>query len=151
MRIKDFIKVILAIVMPATLAAGCASSQEDQMEAELRDAEMAVAQGDMTSAKSIARHISDGKNFSGLSARQLGRLSLVYMQMADSADQSENVGAATECYRQAFATDADSDQSFYSEVGPEHTGHAVMLGAIVRSLDAPADSTLLEHEEPDSI
>lgn len=130
---------------------GCTSTQEDQMETELREAEMAVAQGDMTSAKSIAQNISNGKNFSGLSARQLGRLSLVYMQMADSVDQPENVGAATECYRQAFATNADSAQRFYSEVGPEHTGHAVMLGAIVRSLDAPADSTLLENEEPDSI
>lgn len=151
MRLKLFLKVIVLAIVPLACSAGCSAVAEDQMEIELRDAEMAVAQGDMTTAKSIASHISNGKNFSGLSARQLGRLSLVYMHLADSVDQPENVGAATECYRQAFETNADSATKFYSEVGPEHTGHAVMLGAIVRSLDTPSDSTLMEHEEPDSI
>ena len=150
MNLERLIK-LLPVVLIATTVWSCSLLQTDEVENELRHAEMAVAQGDMIVAKSVASHISADPMLSTLTPSQLGRLSLVYMQMADSADQAENISAATDCYHRAFQANADSAARFYGEVAPEHTAHAMMLDAIVRSLDAPADTSLLINEEPDSI
>lgn len=146
---KTFIHTI--IIAAAALLAACTQAETDTTEATLQEAEMAIAQGDMTAATNVARRLSGDKNLSGLSARQLGRLSLIYMQLADSSDQADNVAAAADCYRRAFTQNADSAKAFYAGVEPEHTARAAMLSSITHSLDSPADSTLIVAEEPDSI
>lgn len=128
-NIKTYISKIACVVAMSLAICGC--SRENSLEADLQQAEMSVAQGDMRAASSILRHIvKDGKNLSGLPASKLARLSLIYMQIADSMDQSENVALATQCYNQAFTADPDSATQFYSSVSPEHTRYTVMLSAL---------------------
>ena len=133
-------------------AAGCtgSSGSADEAEATLRQAEMALARGDMRAATSAATHLMGDSNYTSLTPRQLGRLSMVYMQMADSADsttQADHIAAAATLYRKAFALQPDSAAHFYAGVSAGQTGSARMLAAI-----AEADSTnaILSHEMPDS-
>ena len=143
---KHLAFITAAIAAMASLAAcstGSASADND-----LRDAEAALAQGDMTVAQSVADHIIGSKNLSGLTPRQLGRLSIIYMQLADSAEQADNIASATDCYLRAFDADPDSAAAFYSTVPPEHTPHAMMLSSIVKNLTTP---DTIPADDPDTI
>lgn len=121
-------------------AVSCNQTTEEMTEADLREAEMAIAQGDMRAAESVTNHVIGSKPLENFTPRQLGRLSLIYMQLADSTDQGDHVSQATECYRKAYEANADSANAFYSNVPPEHTARAVLLSAIVHSTDIPTDS-----------
>ena len=61
---------------------------------------MATANGDMTAARSVASHIVGNENLSDMPASQLARLSIVYMQLADtdSTDIQSNVSTAAGLY-----------------------------------------------------
>lgn len=147
-------KTLLLFILTATLAliaGACSATTDDQIETELRTAEMAIARGDMKAARSVASHLSDGKKLTGLSSRQLGRLSLVYMQLADQEDQAENVSSAIGCYRKAFEVDSDSATEFYNNVAAEHTPRAMVLRALTHAQDNAADSLSAYNDEPDSI
>ena len=122
----------------------CSGSAEDITESALREAEMAIAQGDMTAAESATKHIVGNRSLEDLTPRQLGRLSMIYMQLADVDDKGDHVSHATDCYRTAFAADSDSAAAFYNNVAPEHTAHAMLLSAIVHSTDIPTDSLHLD-------
>lgn len=132
---------IIITVILAAIAASC-SENRNQTDEALRDAEMALAQGDMRAAGSVADHLIGDRNLSGLTPRQLGRLSLIYMQLADSSDQSDHVSSATACYRKAYEINRDSAAAFYNNVAPEHTSHVMMLSNIAESLDTPSDTFL---------
>ena len=97
---------------------------------------MALVQGDVDSACSMANKITQGKNLSGLTTSQLGRLSLVYMQIADTTEPEENISKATELYRTAYATNPDSALIFYTNVERDHLSHAMMLASIVNSMES---------------
>lgn len=144
---KTPLLIILTSIL-ALLCGACESTSDNQVENDLRTAEDAIIRGDMKVAKSIANQLTDGKNFSGLSPRQLGRLSIVYMQLADQADQADNVSAAIGCYRKAFAVDSDSATVYYNSVPGEH---AMILSALTHAIDNPTDSLTFADEEPDSI
>lgn len=139
--------IILTSII-ALLCGACGSTSENQVENDLRTAEDAIIRGDMKAAKSVANHLTDGENLTGLTPRQLGRLSIVYMQLADQADQADNVSAAIGCYRKAFAVDSDSATAYYNSVPGEH---AMVLSALTHAIDNPADSLTFADEEPDSI
>lgn len=131
------LRIILACALPLMLAAACTGG--DRTDADLRDAEMAIAQGDMKVATSVADHIMGDKNITGLTSRQLARLSMIYMQIADSADTGGNISTATKLYRSAYSANADSAALYYSTVPSHLTPHARMLAAIAGALDSPAD------------
>ncbi|MDE5744200.1 MAG: hypothetical protein K2H84_00900 [Paramuribaculum sp.] len=134
----------LFIVLISWIAFSCSGSAEDITEANLREAEMAIAQGDMTAAESAAKYIVGDRSLDDLTPRQLGRLSMIYIQLADADDKGDHVSRATDCYRTAFAVDSDSAAAFYNNVIPEHTAHAMLLSAIVHSTDIPTDSLHLD-------
>lgn len=134
----------LIFALGALVTQSCSGSTEEMVENNLREAEMAVAQGDMRAAESVTRHIVGSKALENFTPSQLGRLSLIYMHLADSTDADDPVSRATECYRAAFAVDSDSASAFYANVPPEHTAHAMLLSAIVHSTDLPADSLHLD-------
>lgn len=135
----------LTVMLALAIFTACSGSDASRFDDQLREAEMAVAEGDMTAATSIASRLSD-RHMESLTTRQLCRLSLIYMQMADSANQSDNIGVATECYRKAFETSPDSARLYYSQLGPEHTARVHMLATIVGSMDTPPSDS-----EPDTI
>lgn len=122
----------------------CSGSAVEKNDADIREAEMAIAQGDMRAAESVTTHIMGSPDTAHLTPSQLGRLSLVYMQLADSTDQGDNVAMATDCYRRAYSANADSARAYYNNVAPEHTPYAVMLATIVSSQDFPTDSLHLD-------
>lgn len=152
--------MLSAVVVVALSLASCWGSS-DAVEEDLQQAEMAIAQGDMRSASSIANHIVGDRNLTDLTPRQLGRLSMVYMQLADNTDPADYVASATDCYRRAYAADEDSATAYYSGVAPELTRYALMLTRIVNgsrraltdsiaagdtiyTLDTPEDSLTLD-------
>ena len=140
---RNFISHIIFTIL-AAVTVSCSNSYADAVEQNLREAEMAVAQGDMTVAESVSNNILGDKQMHDLTPRQLGRLSLEYKQLADSADHGDHVSHATECYRKAFEINPDSANAFYNNVAPEHTAHAMLLSAIVHSTDIPTDSLHLD-------
>lgn len=118
------------------LASSCGKTNAD-IEQQLQRAEMAVAQGDMTAARSVTEHLIGDEDLSKLPASQLARLSMVYMQIADSLDQNSNVAIATDLYRRAYKANPDSAAMYYSGVSPEHMQYATMLSTLVSNIDNP--------------
>lgn len=139
--------LIIAGVVVCCIVAGisCSGALEDRCDANIREAEMALVQGDMRAAESVANHIMGSADTVGLTPRQLCRLSLIYMQLSDSADQGERVTLAADCYRRAYNANADSAAAFYANVAPEQIPYAVMLSTLVHSQDIPTDSLRLDE------
>ena len=129
----------------AALAAMClafsACSGSSDIESQIREAEMATAKGDMTAARSVASHLVGNENLSDMPASQLARLSIVYMQLADtdSTDIQSNVSTAAGLYRRAYETDADSASLYYSTLPPDKLPYARLLSILVVNRDNPYD------------
>lgn len=136
----------ITALMAIIIAAACTGNDTRRFDDDLREADMAVAEGDMTAASSIARRLSD-EHIDALTARQLCRLSILYMQISDNGNQSENISRATDCYRKAFETDPDSARDYYRQLGPEQTANAQMLATIAGSIG----SNPTEEAETDTI
>lgn len=133
----------LALTLLASVMTACSGNTD--VDETLRTAEMAIARGDMTAATSVARTLTDSTSLSKLSPRQLGRLSIIYMQLADSVDNVENVAIATDAYRRAFNADSDSADEYYSSLNSDKLPYSMMLQALTGSQDNPAD---LDADEP---
>lgn len=127
--IYRYFTLIFAVMMGA-----CSSGSS--IEDDLRTAEMALANGDMRAAESATQHVVGSENFSGLTSKQLARLSLIYIQMADSLDRETNVGQAANCYRRAYEADRDSAADFFSTLESDQIPYAMLL----RALSQPRDS-----------
>lgn len=127
-HIYHFISLAFAAIM---VACSSGSSIED----DLRAAEMALANGDMRAAESATRHVVGSENLSGLSSKQLARLSLIYIQMADSLDRETNVGQAANYYRRAFEANRDSAAEYYSTLSGDQMAYAMMLRALAQPRD----------------
>lgn len=137
---------LISIITAATITLGACTSAVNA-EAELQNAEMAVARGDMTAAGSVAKHLSDDKNLSGLSATQIARLSIIYMQIADSADIDANVATAANLYRKAYAANRDSAEAFYTALPSEMVQYSMILSNIVETQDHPLDIDSCMHAD----
>lgn len=139
-KIKYMICALLCVV-----AASCGPGD---VEAELQSAEMAIARGDMMAATSIADNLCNGENFTNLSAKNLARLSMIYMQIADSADVDSNVSTATDLYNRAYEINADSAECYFQSLPSEKIPYAIILSTLKESrmvhypdsLEADADS-----------
>ncbi|MCM1484149.1 MAG: hypothetical protein NC043_07420 [Muribaculaceae bacterium] len=150
MNARHIIYTLYTLFLAAVLmvaAVSCSSAVD--AENELRSAEMALARGDMEVATSVAEHLSAGENLSGLSASQLARLSVVYMQLADDSEGGTEVVSATDCYRRAYEANADSAAAYYSSLPSEKAQYAMMLSTIVGNQDHPYNPD--EHMHEDSI
>lgn len=135
----------LSLAAMLTALTGCGGDAIEKNDADIREAEMAISQGDMRVAESVANHVLGSADTSALTPSQFGRLSMVLMQIADSVDQGDHVALAARCYRKAYDANADSARSFYANVAPEHVSHAVMLATLVGSQDIPVDSLRLDE------
>ncbi len=137
----------VSLVVSAVVAVSC-SSQGASGDVAL--AEEAIANNDPSRARSIADGLVKGRDLSRLSVSELGRLSMVYMQLSDMSDEGESVANATQCFREAFKLNADSARVFYSGVPVECEKYVFMLSAIVRTIDnpgeLPADEPLAEDD-----
>ena len=133
--------IMFAATMAAVFLTLGACSGSSDIDSQLRRAEMATAQGDMTAARSVAVHIVGNENLSGLPASQLARLSIVYMQLADAdtVDHQSTVSTAASLYRKAFEANPDSAMRFFSTLTPDKLPYAQMLSTLVGNIDNPYD------------
>ncbi len=129
-------KHIATLIFSVLTLALVSCSGQPSIEDELRNAEAAIAVGNIKTASSVAAHITGSDNISRLSSSQFARLSLIYMQLADSIDREDNVGQAADFYRRAYMADSDSATAFYTGLDAEKMQYANML----RSLASPRDT-----------
>lgn len=129
-----------ALLSLATLFAVACSGSAD-IDSQIRSAEAAIAQGDMVAARSVASNLLGNDNLTGIPASQLARLSIVYMQLADSdtSDSQSNVSTAAGLFRKAFEANADSAARFYNSLPPDKLPYARMLSTLVGNFDNPYD------------
>lgn len=121
MKLFNFFTIAICLFV-----ASCASAPD--ADSYLLQAETAVARGDIETATDAA---ADESHIDDLSAKQLARLSIIYMQIADSGEQDEQVGAAADCYRRAFSVNADSAADYYISLPPQKAQFAMVLSSIV--------------------
>lgn len=137
--------LILTSMIVAMLCYQSCISNENHTEKDLQQAEISLIHGNIADAARIAKHINE-RDTDTLTCRQLGRLSLIYMQLADSVDTDDNIGLATELCRRAFAMNVDSATLFYSSVSQQQTPYAIMLTAIVGALDSSMSSSSTDSD-----
>lgn len=106
------------------------------VEEDLRLAEMSLVQGDITTAHSIADRLSEGENLSDLSAKQLARLSLVYIQLADGEENNDLAVNATDLYRRANTANSDSVADYFQSLSSSEADYATLLHHLVSAKDA---------------
>lgn len=147
--------LIATLICALTLLTGaCSSSASTDIDQTLNTAETAIMQGDIATAASAAAHLGSS-NYAGMSARQLARLSIIFMQIADSVDNEANVQAATELFRLAIEQNEDSANAYFRMLPSEKTQYHMMLSSIVANQDHPydleADTTAHIHIGSDNI
>lgn len=127
----------VGVAIAALTLSSCGSSDVAE---RISSAEMAYATEDAAASRRICDEImDDNARDSCLSAMQLGRMSILYMQLYDRTDDADALEMATQCYRSAYETDADSAAYFYSHLPVEQDKYGMSLTTLVQSIDNPAD------------
>lgn len=133
---KRLLRTIIIPVVALLSVSGCdRKPDKNDIEASLAYAERAIVDGEVTVATEVGNHLFGDEGDNGLAVSQLGRLSMVYMRVAEQTDQQENVDKALALYRKAFELDADSAYAFYSNVSPELTADVALLAALASQQD----------------
>lgn len=121
------------------------------MAERIESAEIAYATEDVTSARRICDEITGEHRHTGeITSVELGRLSILYMQLYDRTDDDDALELAERCYREAFAIDPDSARYFYSHLSIDQDKYAMSLATLVHSIDNPGDISD-EYFDVDSI
>ncbi len=129
------------------LCVAAVSCGPGNIDTELQSAEMAIAGGDIAAATSIAGHLCDDRSLTELSAKQLARLSIVYMQIADSVDVDGNVATAADLYNRAYEVDADSAENYFMSLPSDKIPYAMILSSIKNSRTAYYPDSLEVHAD----
>lgn len=132
----------------AVFAVSACGDSSSRVAGQLAEAETAIAVNDIDAALRICRAVNDCRSDSLMAVSELGRLSILYMQLSDRTDDTDNVDLAVACYRQAFAVNPDSARAFYSSLPRDDDKYVMMLATIAGALDNPPSLT---EEEPDSL
>lgn len=147
-------KFNLLIILPATLQM-LVSCGSDTMSERIAAAEMAFAAEDVESTRKLCDDIMSESSANGsVTATELARLSILYMQLNDRTDDQEAVKLAADCYKEAFQANADSARAYYESLPPDEVKYAMTLSSIVHAIDNPKaieDYTDESHEYVDSI
>lgn len=120
------------------MLSSCGDHSTAGIDRSLDTADAYLADGNLSDARNTADAVYSGDSAS-MSARQMGRLSLVYMQISDRSDDPTTVGQAINCYRLAYRAGADSAAAFYSALPVELDPYGLMLAEIVKQLDSPRE------------
>jgi len=126
------------------------SDVTEEFDARLSETEAALSRGEMNVAASLAAHLAGDYDLDKVSATQLARLSLVYMQMADESDEGENTAMATDLYRRAYNMSADSAAEYFARVPFEKMQYVNMLHTLTQSIDSPIKE-IFDYHDYDSL
>lgn len=124
---------ILSLFLIALIAAGCSGGTATT---DIDSADEAIRTGDMARARELAdKLLADSAS---LTVDELGRLSLLYMVLADRTDDPSVVDQAIDCYRLAFSRDTQGAINFYRSLSVDDERYVMLLSNISRSLETPA-------------
>lgn len=145
------IRVISLIMIAGVLSIATACHNKlssADIENSIRQAEQYLAIGDMEAAYSAISHLENPKAPISLSATQMARLSMVYMQIDDTIGSDHNTELATDYYDRAYKQSADSAEAFYRTVSPDQMQHVAAMAARSWSRNNTVDISSLpdEHE-----
>lgn len=122
---------------------------------QVASAEMAMAAEDVVSTRRMCDDIlADSVARGSITATELARLSILYMQLNERTDDHEAVDLAADCYREAFRANADSARRFYENLPVDQDKYVMTLASIVHAIDNPRDLDDYpdeSHEYTDSI
>lgn len=131
---------IVRYLAPVVLCCAMSACGNSSISEQVASAEIAFAGDDVAATRRICdeivgEHTADG----AIVASELGRLSILYMQLYDRTDDADALDRATDCYRMAFKQNADSAAYFYSHLPVDQDKYAISLAGIVNSIDNPAE------------
>ncbi len=126
MKLHNLISCIAAATA-IFLTAACSGFDAN---ADLDAADQAIAAGEYSSAQAICNSLMT-KHEAQLSATQFARLSMLFMQLTDKADDGTDATHAATCWIKAMKLDPDSATLFYSSVPVDQQKNVVLLNAIV--------------------
>lgn len=114
----------------------CGGHSGAEIDKSLDAADAYLADGSLADARRTADAIYSADT-TVMSARQMGRLSLVYMQLSDRSDDPTTVGQAIRCYRLAYRAGADSAAAFYTTLPVDLDPYGILLAEIAKQLSTP--------------
>lgn len=129
--------IISIVASGAMLFASCGGS--GSIADQISSAELALASENVSATRELCSHILENKDKSGIEAKQMAQLSILYMQMNERSDSQEDVEYAVQCYRDAFSINADSAQAYYRSLPYDQEKYAMTLSTIVHNLDNPQE------------
>lgn len=150
-RIKTVCRRVagIAAILFVMIAAACSSDSSSAVSDEITEAEHSLSAGDPATAKEISDALMKGDTHARLTVGDLCRLSMVYMQLADISDEGDNIGYATQCWREAYKMQPDSAKAYYNRVPAELQKNVILLAALVRTMDHPGAIRLDEEDVDD--
>lgn len=111
----------------------------DSIAERISAAELALANENVDATRELCGEIIGQKDRQTIEAKQMARLSILYMQLNERTDAPEDVEYAVQCFREAFKLNADSAKAFYSSLPVEQDKYAMTLATIVHTLDNPRE------------
>ena len=150
MKLSRLIRLLPAAVI--LVLASCSGG--GSVSERVADAEMAYAAEDVALTRRIVDDIvSDPTAKGSITATELARRSILYMQLNDRTDDHEAVDLAADCYREAYRANPDSAACFYTHLSSDDQKYVMVLASIVHSMDNPKslDDITEDHEFADSI
>ena len=111
----------------------------DSIAERISAAELALANENVDATRELCGELIGQKDRQTIEAKQMARLSILYMQLNERTDAPEDVEYAVQCFREAFKLNADSAKAFYSSLPVEQDKYAMTLATIVHTLDNPRE------------
>ncbi|MCM1293471.1 MAG: hypothetical protein NC111_04790 [Bacteroides sp.] len=146
---RKYIFLLPVLLLTLAVSMSCRGHMSSEsVEETLRNAEGAVALGDVEAAVSAASYLFDDTVVKqSLTSQQMARLSMVYMYVADSDKDPElYTNRASDLYDMAYRTDADSAEAFYRNVDPGRLQYVETLSNHVANRANPTDMSNLPDE-----
>lgn len=143
---KNLFKILfLAIIMSAGLGGCTPENHRDN----LSEAKAAFDIKDYRRAQIICDHIAADTAGKTLSAKELCRLSLLYMDIAEACPDSSavNVASATEILRRALDISPDSVSDFFTSLPAEELRGGQLVMSITGSSGMQLDSLFNDDTE----
>lgn len=131
-------------LLTAALLFSCGG--ESSVDKSIGDAEIALIENDYGSAATTAEKIAATAGEPGyMTARQAARLSIIYMQLADHANEDTNTAIAVNYCREALKENSDTAEAFYAQLPPDQIAYGRTLMALVQNINNP------EEIRPDTV
>lgn len=111
----------------------------DSIAERISAAELSLANENVDATRQLCGEIIGQKDRQSVEAKQMARLSILYMQLNERTDDPEDVEYAVQCFREAFKINADSAKAYYSSLPVEQDKYAMTLATIVHTLDNPRE------------